>query len=167
MGWVDDVNRFPESNEVNNKFFKSVVISNQTPTSSPYPDVVITSLNYDQSTGSFSAVVKNQGTKAVDPNVAIGVGYHVDGEQQTWGDFRGPLDVGASVTIGSRGGSYIIPSGTHTIMGWVDDVNRFPESNEVNNKFFKSVVISSKVPTSQNTLQYPVIPIPILDITAE
>lgn len=107
------------------------------------PDVVISSLTYDQSTGNFSVVVKNQGTKAVDSGVTIGVAYYVDGRQKTWGDVRGPLEAGASVTIGTRGGAYTISTGTHSIMAWVDDVNRFVESDESNNKFTKSITIGS------------------------
>ena len=51
----------------------------------------------------------------------------------------GPLAAGASVTIGTNGGSYAIPTGTHTITALVDDVNRFAELNETNNQLSMSV----------------------------
>ena len=127
-----------------------------------YPDVIISSLNYDQTTGKFSVVVKNQGTKSVASGVTIGVGYHVDGKQQTWGDVLGPLEAGGSVTIGTKGATYAIPAGTHSIMAWVDDANRFVESNETNNQLIKLVTISTSgttpVPTSTTTAQVPTSP---------
>jgi subtilase family serine protease len=94
------------------------------------PDVIVTQLSY--ANGIFTSTVVNQGTAATPAGVVIGVGYWVDGVQHTWGTVMGPLAAGASVTIGSDGGSYIISAGTHTIMAWADDVNRFAESNETN-----------------------------------
>ncbi len=174
MAWVDDANRFAEANETNNQFFQLVTIPTSgttpvptapttqtpTPTTTALPDVVITSLKYDQTTGLYSIVVKNQGTVAVASGVTIGVGYHVDGKQQTWGDVKGPLGVGASVTIGTKGSAYKIPSGTHSIMAWVDDANRFAEANETNNQFFQLVTIptsgTTPVPTAPTTVQVPI-----------
>jgi hypothetical protein len=49
--------------------------------------------------------------------------------------------MGASVTIGTKGGPYVIPNGTHTIMADVDDVNRFVESNETNNQLSQPVIV--------------------------
>ncbi|MDD5463440.1 MAG: hypothetical protein PHG00_17810, partial [Methylococcales bacterium] len=51
------------------------------------------------------------------------------------------LAAGASVTIGSDGGPYTVPNGTHTITAYADDVNRFAESNETNNKLSQSVTV--------------------------
>ena len=96
------------------------------------PDVIVTSLSY--ANGIFKCTVKNQGNAATPSGIVIGVGYFVDGVQRTWGVVNGPLAVGASVTIGTNGASYTIPAGTHTNMAWVDDINRFAESNENNNK---------------------------------
>ena len=53
----------------------------------------------------------------------------------------GPLAAGASVTIGTNGGAYAIPSGTHTITAFVDDVNRIAESNETNNTLSQTITI--------------------------
>src|SRR5207249_2231131 len=85
--------------------------------------------------GLFTSMVKNQGSGATPIGVTIGVAYWVDGAYRTWGAVVGPLAAGASVTIGTNGGSFTISDGTHTIMGWVDDVNRFTESNETNNSY--------------------------------
>src|SRR2546429_9720158 len=96
------------------------------------PDVIVTSLSY--AGGVFTSTVKNQGTAATPAGIAIGVAYSVDGVYRTWGNVYGPLAAGASVTIGTKGGSYIIPRGTHTITAFADDANRFAESDETNNK---------------------------------
>jgi hypothetical protein len=107
----------------------SVTVNNTGP--SALPDVIVTSLSY--AGGVFTSTVKNQGTAATPAGIAIGVGYSVDGEFRTWGAVSGPLAGGASVTIGTNGGPFTIPPGTHTITAIVDDVNRFAESDETNN----------------------------------
>ena len=113
---------------------------------SALPDVTVTSLTYNETTHTFTAVVKNQGTVATPANTVIGVGYSVNGLQKTWGKSDTPLAAGASVTIGTNltgtgAGPYTIPNGTHTIKAWVDDVNRFAETNENNNQLTKQITI--------------------------
>ncbi|MFH0341682.1 MAG: polysaccharide lyase [Chromatiales bacterium] len=105
------------------------------------PDVIVTSLSY--ANGVFTSTVKNQGTGASPPGVIIGVRYSVDGVAKTFSDTTiGPLAAGASKTIGTSAAPYTIPYGTHTIMAWVDDINRFAESNETNNKRSQSITIN-------------------------
>ncbi|MDZ4107742.1 MAG: Ig-like domain-containing protein [Nitrosomonas sp.] len=113
----------------------SVTVANTT----PLPDVIVTSISYAD--GIFTSTVTNQGTAATPVGKVIGVGYSVNGNFRTWGAVAGPLAVGASVTIGTKGGPYIIPNGTHTIMADVDDVNRFTESNETNNQLSQLVSV--------------------------
>jgi subtilase family serine protease len=108
-------------------------------TAVPMPDVVVTDLSYNN--GIFTSVVKNQGSKATPAGVTVGVGYLVDGKNRTWGSIVGPLAAGASVTIAMGGSAYMIPSGNHSIVAYVDDVNRFAESNEDNNKLTQSITI--------------------------
>ena len=144
--WVDDVNRFAEADEKNNELSQVITISDQA--NSNLPDVVVTALNYNQNTHTFSAVVKNQGKVATPADKVIGVGYFVDGIQRTWGNVTSPLAAGASVTIGTsllgaQAGPYTIANGTHNIRAWVDDVNRFPEANENNNDLTKAITIGS------------------------
>ncbi|GKS70044.1 hypothetical protein W03_20480 [Nitrosomonas sp. PY1] len=103
------------------------------------PDLVISQISY--SNGIFTAIVKNQGTGDVPSGITIGVGYFVDGQWKTWGGVWGPLAAGESVTIGTKGGSYVIPSGTHTITAYTDDQNKIPESNENNNKLSKTLTL--------------------------
>ena len=100
------------------------------------PDVVVTNLTY--ANGIYTATVKNQGSVATPAGVQIGSGFFVDGVYKTYGFVSGTLAAGASGTFNSAG-SYIIPSGTHTIMVYADDVNRFPESNETNNQLSMTI----------------------------
>ena len=102
-----------------------------TPTVS-IPDVILTSLSY--ANGIFKCTVKNQGTAATPAGVAIGVAYFVNGAYRTWGHVTSPLAAGASVAIGTDGAPYTIPSRTYKVTAWVDDPNRFAESDETNNK---------------------------------
>lgn len=130
----------------------NIVTCGQNVSSALGPDVVITSFNYNQTNHTFTAVVKNQGTLATPANKVIGVGYFVDGQHRTWGNVNGPLAAGASVTVGTdlddlNSGPYTIPNGTHTIKDWVDDVNRFVETNESNNQFTKLISISGEAST--------------------
>jgi pectate lyase len=114
----------------------SVTVNNTGPS---LPDVIVTSLSY--AGGVFTSTVKNQGTAATPAGIAIGVGYSVDGVYRTWGAVNGPLAAGASVTIGTNGGPYTIPNGTHTITANVDDNNRFAESNETNNLLSQPITV--------------------------
>ncbi|MDD5463322.1 MAG: CARDB domain-containing protein, partial [Methylococcales bacterium] len=136
--YADDVNRFTESNETNNQLSQSITVG------ASLPDVIVTSVSY--ANGIFTSTVKNQGTVATPAGVAIGVAYSVDGAQHTWGAVNGPLAAGASVTIGSDGGPYTIPNGTHTITAYADDVNRFAESNETNNQLSQSITVGASLP---------------------
>lgn len=124
MAFVDDVNRFAESNENNNTLSQTIG-----------PDVIVTSLTYNASTGIFSSIVKNQGNIPTPAGVFIGVEYSVDGVNRTWGGVWGPLSAGSSIPIGTDGVAYTIPVGTHTIMAFADDASRFAETNENNNTF--------------------------------
>jgi hypothetical protein len=130
--YADDMNRFAESNETNNQF-----------SGVNLPDVIVTSLTYNN--GIFTCVVKNMGTVSTPTGVTIGVDYLVDDVSSTWGDVPGPLAAGASVTIGTGGGAYIIPTGTYTMAAYVDDINRFAESNETNNQFSTSFMKSAVI----------------------
>jgi hypothetical protein len=131
---ADDVNRFAESNENNNSSLASFTVR-----SGAFPDVVVSSVALSPPNPTagqqvrFSAVVRNQGTVSTPAGVAIGVGYFIDGAYLTWGSVNGPLAPGASVSVGTNGGTWAAAPGTHQLTALVDDVNRFPESNEANN----------------------------------
>ncbi|MGZ3768466.1 MAG: right-handed parallel beta-helix repeat-containing protein [Bdellovibrio sp.] len=136
QGGITDIGAF--------EFASSTVTTPPSPTTTPssttaLPDVIVTSISY--ANGVFSCTVKNQGAAATPSNVEIGVGYFVDGVKRTWGTVYTPLAPGASVTIYSQGGKYYIPTGGHTIRAFVDDVNRFAESNESNNNFSRWITV--------------------------
>lgn len=143
--WVDDVDRFEESNEDNNQLSESITapgsgdVKTDTGTNTTYlPDVIVTQLSY--ANGNFTGTVKNQGSAAT-PEIYISVEYSVDGVYRSWGGIQGPLAAGESVTVGTEGGSYTIPKGTHTITAYVDNKKRFEESNENNNQLSKLITV--------------------------
>ena len=114
-----------------------------TVTTGNLPDVTITALTYDQTSGDFIITVKNQGGAATPTGIPVGNGIFVDGIQRTWAASSVPLAAGASVTVSAStgGGVYIIPNGTHTISATVDDVNRFAELDETNNTLTQTITV--------------------------
>lgn len=148
---VDDVNRIGESNENNNTFDKSIVVS----TSSGTPDLIVTDITWSPAspqTGNevtFSAVIKNQGTAATPSGTIHGVLFTVDGASVSWSDNRTTsIAAGASVTVTATGGpnakaSWTAASGTHSVRAFVDDVNRIAESSDNNNTLDESLTIGT------------------------
>lgn len=102
-------------------------------------DLIVSQISY--ANGIFTSIVKNQGTATIPENVTIGLRYLVDNSYKTWGNVTGPLEPGQSVTIGTKGGAYNIPTGSHKITGHVDDQNKITESNENNNMLSKSITV--------------------------
>src|SRR5438046_1177212 len=115
---------------------KIVQLGSSTAPAPALPDVIVTSLSY--ASGIFTSTVKNQGGAATPAGIAIGVAYSVDGVYRTWGGVTGPLAAGAIVT---NGGPYTNPAGTQTITAFVDDENRFAESDESNNQLSRPITI--------------------------
>jgi hypothetical protein len=105
------------------------------------PDVIVTSLSY--ANGIFTSTVMNKGNVATPAGVTVGVRYSVNGAAKTWGSVNGPLAAGGSVAIGTNGVPYAIPTGAHTITALADDVNRFAELDETNNRLSQSVTVGS------------------------
>ncbi|MCB1984010.1 MAG: right-handed parallel beta-helix repeat-containing protein [Nitrosomonas sp.] len=141
--YVDDVDRFEESNENNNQLSQSITLPGSGgggggTTTTSLPDLVVTQVSY--ANGNFTSTIKNQGGAATS-DIFISVEYLVDGKYTTWGGQQGPLAAGESITVGSQGGSYKIPSGNHTITAFVDNLSRIKESNENNNRISKSITI--------------------------
>lgn len=77
----------------------------------------------------FSAVVKNQGAAATPSNSYIDVNFFVDGSYKRFGSVNGALAAGASLTVKTGTGTYVIPSGNHTLSGIVNPSNVFVESS--------------------------------------
>ena len=113
------------------------------------PDVIVTQTGTTGtlspgSTIRFTATIKNQGTVATPANTLVGLGFYLQGAASpiTWGSIPSVLGPGQSATITSDG-TWTAQSGSYTFVAWVDDVNRFPESNEGNNILSQTVTISS------------------------
>ena len=109
-------------------------------TAIPVSDVTVTAVSYNTTTHQFGSTIQNIGSVATPATTNIGVSYEVDGTPQTYGD-ASPLAAGASVAVGNQGPTYTIPSGTHTITAYVNDVIAFPEANRNNNKLSASITV--------------------------
>ena len=136
-----------------------------TSTSIGTPDLIVTDITWNPASPSkgnavtFSATIKNQGTGATTASVINGVSFFVDGTQVSWSDTNtSSIAAGASVTLTANGGpsnsaAWTATDGNHTIMAWVDDVNRITELNENNNQLTKTLTIGSTVtPTPTVTI---------------
>ncbi|MGF7144550.1 subtilase family serine protease [Anaerotaenia torta] len=125
------------------------------------PDLVVTDILWqpaDPAAGDaviFSATIRNQGNGATQAGVINGVSFFVDGIQVSWSDNNSSaIPAGASVTVTANGGpagtaQWSATQGGHTIMAWVDDINRMTESNEGNNQYSKAMNVrgGSPLPT--------------------
>jgi len=117
------------------------------------PDVIITDIQWEPANPvagdqvTFKAVVKNQGTGPTPAGTIVGVGFQVDGGSTIiWSDnYTQSIAPGESVVLTANGGvsgsKWTAVAGTHTISATVDDINRFPESNETNNSFSKQITV--------------------------
>ncbi|WP_224369060.1 CARDB domain-containing protein [Hyalangium versicolor] len=134
---TDDINRFPESDENNNTRSAQVTVGGAP---QPQAGVVVTEVSWTPAQPEagqavqFHARVVNQGT-AVTGGI-VGVGFGV-GVYYGWG-FRAPMQPGEtaliSMTGGPSNGRWFPPStGSLQVTANVDDINRFPESDEGNN----------------------------------
>ncbi|ROR27288.1 subtilase family serine protease [Mobilisporobacter senegalensis] len=155
IAWVDDVNRISETNENNNQTSKVINIGGNNENPNGAIDLAITDITSTPAsplTGNnviFSAVVKNQGDKATPAGTIIGVSFSVDGKQVSWSDnTTSSLPAGAAVTVTANGGPngtahWTAATGNHTILAWVDDVNRISESNENNNQYTENLAVTT------------------------
>jgi subtilase family serine protease len=150
MAWVDDVNRIAnESNEENNQYNASITVA------AGKPDLIVTDISMSPASPVsgdavvLTATIKNQGTAATPAGVIHGVSFWVNDVQVSWSDtYTSSIAPGASVTLTANGGptgssTWTAIEGTHTLMAWVDDVNRIAnESNEENNQYSTIVAVS-------------------------
>jgi hypothetical protein len=119
------------------------------------PDLVVTDITWSPANPTvgnavtFSATIKNQGTGPTPAGVINGVAFQIDGAGTTlWSDNNtSSIPAGSSVTVrvngGTSGSIWTATSGTHSILAWVDDVNRMAEANENNNQYTKSITVVS------------------------
>jgi regulation of enolase protein 1 (concanavalin A-like superfamily) len=118
------------------------------------PDMIVTGISWAPTSPaasqavSFSAVVKNQGTGPTPAGIVIGVSFWVDGTQVSWSDTNSTtLAPGSSRTLTANNGplgsgTWTATAGTHSVMAWVNDINRFVESNTNNNKLTNSLTVT-------------------------
>lgn len=130
---ADDIDRFTESNENNNSRTETGYVSGG------LPDVIVNRLwTFPYTVNAGNAVnvygeIKNQGTGATPVGVDVGFGFRINNVYL--GSFFAPsnLDPGDVYYNKSNNNWYPTSSGSYSIFGWADDVNRFNESNENNN----------------------------------
>jgi hypothetical protein len=136
-----------------------------TPTPTPTPvagtvDLIVTDISWSPSNpvpGSsvtFSATIKNQGTKASPNGIVHGVAFSINGTVVNWSDNSSEsLAAGASRTVTASGGPngssmWTATNGSHTIEAFVDDINRITgEGDENNNKRQETITVSTATPT--------------------
>ncbi len=99
------------------------------------PDVVVDDFTYDHD-GHFTVTVTNLGA-TVPAGKTVGVGLSVDGVYKTYVSSTTLLHGETRTLTTSEFNRFYIPAGVHTVTAWVDDINRFAESNEANNKLDK------------------------------
>ncbi len=109
------------------------------------PDVVVDSVGYSE--GQFTVKITNRGIAPTPAGKAVGVGFLVDGVYKTWLATSSlmPGESRNSTTYLAFYGPeqpYLMPNGNHTITAWVDDINRFPESDETNNQLSTAISLS-------------------------
>lgn len=161
--WVNDVNRYPESNTNNNMLTKPLTVTEggvqptvtPTPTTGPYgnPDMIVTDITWSPASPvsgnkiTFSAVIKNQGTGVAPAGSINGLQFQVNGTCVSWSDNNTTqIMPGQSVTVTANSGptgspTYTATAGTFNVMAWVNDINRYPESNTDNNTLTKTMTV--------------------------
>lgn len=117
------------------------------PTGSPRsgPNLVVVSVTWtpvDPRTGdrmTFTAVVRNIGDRP-SPDITHGIGFLVDNVTVAWsGASSTPIPPGAERTYVADEGDtgppfWTATKGGHELTVYADDINRFPETNEDNNR---------------------------------
>lgn len=132
---VDDINRYPESNEQNNTRVEQIDFGQ--PPQPQLADVIILNATVGQgyfNAGDnvyFEAQVRNVGTAATGD--VVGVAFFINGQQITYGS-TGVMAAGETRLVRSVT-TWRAVAGTHRLLAVADDVNRFPELSENNNSF--------------------------------
>lgn len=137
---ADDVNRYPELSEENNRFEMSFEILKRE--AIKLPDSTVDSLDYDNDSAGraiLTATVSNIGTAAT-PEV-VGVAFFVDGRFTTFGT-TAPMAPATQTTI--RAVQPLALEGKHLITAIVDDVNRYDELSHQNNKLEREISFTAR-----------------------
>jgi subtilase family serine protease len=132
---ADDINRFPEANEQNNQLTRQIDFGGAPPPPRQ-ADTIVEAVSAGQgrlTAGdrlTFEAVVKNVGSVATDD--VVGVAFLVDGQYITYG-ITSPLPPGETRLVRAVT-TWPATVGQHRLMAVVDDINRYPEISEENNR---------------------------------
>lgn len=120
-------------------------------------DLIVTDIKYDKASINvgdqvvFSAVIKNQGDTDIAAGTIIGYQIQVDGDTSNvlWCDtYSDGLKAGESVELTVNSGTnsvnyWVATNGSHTLMAWVDDIDRITgEANENNNKYIENINVT-------------------------
>ncbi len=126
-------------------------------------DLTVTNISWDSSKAVaggqvvFTATVKNSGDTDIPAGTTIGYQLQIDGSTSAiwWCDtYNSGLKAGASIDLtcnsGTNGVNYwTATQGSHSVMAWVDDVNRFPnEINENNNQYTATISVGAAQTTT-------------------
>ncbi len=135
-------------------------------------DLTITDISWDSAKAIageqvvFTATIKNNGDTDIPAGQKIEYQIQIDGDTSViwWCDtYDGGLMAGKSVdltcNVGTNGVSYwSAAEGDHTVMAWVDDVNRFTnEINENNNKCLEVISVSKAQSSTQPSTEKPTV----------
>lgn len=145
---VDDVNRYPELSEDNNRFELTFEVFKKEEVK--LPDSVVTAIDYETDSAGkviLTAAVGNIGA-APTPDV-VGVAFFVDGQFATFGTAT-PMAAGATATI--RAVQALALAGPHRIMAIVDDVNRYDEISHQNNKLERDIDFHPRRPVERRAV---------------
>lgn len=108
------------------------------------PDMTVSAISWSPSAldpgnaVTFSGTIWNQGTGSTPAGTINGLAFYVDGTKVTWSVTNtSAIAPGTSVTLtasaGTSGSTWTATAGVHTIQAYVDDANRYTESDETNN----------------------------------
>jgi uncharacterized lipoprotein YddW (UPF0748 family)/spore coat protein CotH len=131
---VDDVNRFPEEQEQNNRLDQQLNFGSASPS---LADTIILAVNLGSGRFNegdpltFEAQVANIGSAPT--GEVVGVAFLVDGQYHTFGT-TAAIPAGETRLVRAVS-SWRAVAGQHHLTAIVDDVNRYPEISETNNRF--------------------------------
>lgn len=145
---VDDVNRYPEISEENNRFELAFEVFKKDETT--LPDSAVDSIDYEtDSAGNvvLTATVSNIG--AVPTPDVVGVAFFVDGQFVTFGTTN-PMAPGATVTV--RAVQPLALEGPHRVTAIVDDVDRYDEVSNQNNTLDRDLTFHPRRPVERRAV---------------
>ena len=136
---VDDVNRYPEVSETNNTMEQTFQVA--AAPAGGISDVSVRDIAFERTTDGkirLAALVVNTGQAATAD--VVGVAFLVDGIYAGFGIIP-PLAGGKSQAV--RAQQTLRLDGSHTVTAIVDDINRFPETDETNNRLTRTLNFGS------------------------